>query len=62
MVCIRLYLKCGIELSTPQVVEDVTPILYSSPEPKVRWEVHKAGLLFKCYLAAFYNSSILSIH
>ena len=43
VVCIKLYLKCGIELSAPQVVEDVTPILYSSPEPKVRWEGHKAG-------------------
>ena len=43
IVCIKLHLKCDIELSTPQVVEDVTPILYSSPEPKVRWEGHKAG-------------------
>ena len=40
---IKLYVKCGLELSSPQVVEDVTPILYSSPEPKVRWEGRKAG-------------------
>lgn len=39
----KLFLKCGLALSTPQVVEDVTPILYSSPEPKVRWEGNKAG-------------------
>ena len=43
MVYIKLCLTCGIELSIPQVVEDVTPILYSSPEPKVRWEGHEAG-------------------
>ena len=52
---IKLYVKCGLELSSPQVVEDVTPILYSSPEPKVRWEGHKAlyATLWHSIIAAY---------